>query len=117
MKLEDIVAERVEAPEVGDSGIMDVVSKNIRRTDKFGGPVRFSVVRKRVSAAVGDPGDSDLHWIKASLTAGANNAVEWKVLNAQGKGVERAIRGRKLLNDAEMTAAVQAVFDFAKKRK
>ena len=110
MKVEDILSE---AADISDSKIIDVLDKNQKLTDRRGGEVRASIVgRGQLSVAIGDFKDDDMHWIKGSL--GKNG--KWKIKEVRGEGVKKVIK-KKTVSDEEMAAAVQAVFDFAKKKR
>lgn len=110
MKLEGIISE---AGDIARSKIIDVLDKNVRLTTKKGGDVNVGIFgRANLTVSMGEFKDKDMHWIKGALSKNG----KWKVKDARGAGVTKIVK-KKTISDEEMAAAVQAVFDFAKKKR
>jgi hypothetical protein len=94
------------------SGVIDILDKHKRETDKFGGEVRVSIVRdQQLSAAVMNETGFIMHWIKASITSGN----KWNIKEVRGDMIKKIVGSKKTISDEQMTQAVEAVFAAAKK--
>jgi hypothetical protein len=111
--LKEIITE-ARGPTVGESEIMDVVAKNIRLTDRFGGPVRFSIVRnKQIAMALDDDEGKREDFVRASITKTKDGQLAWNVK----EGIGLAKFKLKKISDGEMAAVMRLIFKKAAKKK
>ena len=108
------ILEEARGPSVGESAIIDVVDKNKKLTDRFGGPIRFSIVRnKRVALALDNEEGKREDFVQASITKAKDGKLAWNV--TAGEGIAKF--KLKKVSDDEMRAVFQKIFDKAKKQK
>ena len=106
MRLEGIISEAVD---IADSKIFDVIDKNLKLTDKKGGPVRVVVSgRNNLAVSLGDFGDSDMSRVQATFITGN----KWKMKDSRGV----AKQNKRTISDQDMVKAIAAIFAEAKKR-
>lgn len=108
------ILEEARGPSVGESAIISVVDKNKKLTDRFGGPVRFSILRnKRVALALDNAEGKREDFVQAVITKGKDGGLAWNI--NQGEGIAKF--KLKKISDDEMRAVFQKIFDKAKKQK
>ncbi len=102
--LKSILSERARA-HLADSKVIQVISKNLRLTDKKGGPVRV-VIGKNQLVINFNEGEGR---IQATFVVGN----KWKVLTSSGIGKT----SKKTISDEEFVSIAEKIFAKAKKFK
>jgi len=103
--LKSILLERAQA-HLADSKVIQVISKNLKLTDKKGGPVRVvTSSRNQVVLNLGEGEDR----IQATFITGN----KWKITTSNGLGKT----SKKTISDEEFVSIAEKIFAKAKKFK